>query len=1345
MGCIYTFKGKEYSEKEFKSLLTESILEGDKSIDAVLEKAGGVSMSATPLKEKILESSDEFKKLVHKNIESDVVKNTLSNIERETGTELTKEEKEYNEIKLKDALSHGVDVVEKSKKEFGENYVSKLLDYLDENKSTLSADKKSLIQIAMELDLEKQIKYAPDNVLTLKKQLKLVRDKSIAEQRSAARAIGYGRLRQIARVGYDIAKVTDQFFSYKELKNKKNIESAIQANAETIQKQYEENLKNEEANIESKIKEGVEAEIAKLYEALPKVEKTRADKAIAALDKIHDKLRNKTYESTIGIPVAIIDAGVVTIRAALKVGVQAAKAIELGIEKIKELYGKEWGNENEFRKDYLDGLKEQGVLDAQQKRQNVKEYRMLETERNRQLAKVADLNDKLKKLQGGERPIVNSKEAKLDVPEIEALKQKVKEETKKLNALDAQQKRIDGLEKDLERLQNRIHKEKTESVKREINEKEKEIKAKIEAEKETIRKENKTNNELSLYDAKKAVRQRIEKIKTEIANKERELKEKNKPLNEDLELTRLREIEKSITELRDKYLPKGEYSYADKKEAKAVEDKLVKENIELNRQIAKGEKDIKEKKVTIESQNIEKLKSERDARKEILEAVDPTPKLYVQNALIEQGFGKTMKIKTKNGVEERQVLDWKKLAGEEGSVDKISENVAKLLEKSGFTQDQLERISDAFIKEYTDIRASVIEKGLNEIENRNKKAVTSEQKSAAKKLAEMYNYGLFEQKIDEFDLLINKAIGSSLSEKGFLDAKKIADAMQTLYSSSFKGVKLSDVSAKALIQQLENNLRILLSQETKRQGDTNIKIANIVRSFMDIKQTMILNNLGQALENPFSGFEQNVIENINKVVDKSGAGSGEMAAQRRKLMRTVYKDMVLNGGIGYGDVSNKFSNRGRLDDYINKMSDSKLYHSVASIATGKATLDAMDAMFKSSITEKKFATNLIKILTNETNKNKMSKEEAIQFVSEKLTGQTLADARVTAKEVIDKINKDAKETLIPNNKEAIERFANDIVKSSLEMGGKISADEINAAYKAAYKAAGEGLGHEANNPLSESVNKITSKIEDKIEKAIKEKDWRRATWLTYYSIFWRNVANPFVGGGTNWLVLKAEKTGLGLFTGLGYKWASGKNIRIDMSTEAGAAQLEKALYNQARFKDKMMRGTVGGAASLLTYGLFLGLANTDEYQKWREKNKWAAKYLDKITPEVMLAHMSSKGGAKEFTKYLTNTLNKNDAFDASTKIVKAASYSMGGKKDKAWGALGEAVGSKIDFPIPWRLVKDGNVLYQGIKGEDPYHGDYKPSVGFWNGVFQGGLIEWLGLRPNKEIIEDKDSKASRSF
>lgn len=84
--------------------------------------------------------------------------------------------------------------------------------------------------------------------------------------------------------------------------------------------------------------------------------------------------------------------------------------------------------------------------------------------------------------------------------------------------------------------------------------------------------------------------------------------------------------------------------------------------------------------------------------------------------------------------------------------------------------------------------------------------------------------------------------------------------MQTLYSSSFKGVKLNDVSSKAAMQQLENNLRLLLSKEAKMQGNNNFKMANIVRSYMDISQTMVLNNLKQTIENPFSGAIQNAFE-----------------------------------------------------------------------------------------------------------------------------------------------------------------------------------------------------------------------------------------------------------------------------------------------------------------------------------------------------------------------------------------------------------------------------------------------------------------------------------------------------
>jgi DNA repair exonuclease SbcCD ATPase subunit len=1387
-------------------------------------------------------------------------------IEKYTGeTPINDQSRGIQELEI--ALNHGEKIIEKAQELYGKDYAEKTLDYID--KSTAGVSNKALMYVSLENALGREKVLNPDKAAEITKQQALVYAKSQAFARENSLALNYQKLRKIAQVGYDINKVTDNFFSAEELVAKKDIEKAIEADAETVQKEYEsQSAEASTPEIDKAIKEGVEKEIAKLYEALPKEKKTAADKAIAALDKIHEKLRGKAYESTLGVPIAIIDAGVVTIRAALKAGVQAAKAIEMGIEKIKEKYGKEWANEKQFRKDYLDGLKEQGVLDAQQRRQAEKEYRMLETERNRQLARVADLTEKLKTLQGGDRPATNPKEAKPDVPEIESLKQKVKEETQKLNALDAQQKRIDTLETELERLQNRLPKEKNDTVKKQISDREQELKDKIEEEKDIIRKENKENNSLRLSNAKDAVRQRIEKIKTEIANKERELKEKNKPLNEDLELTRLREVEKSITELRDKYLPeekdphltekqrervkdklvkdiiglneqinagkrtpknekadysndaeiaklteikeakksilneidplavpkekttaekvtdaeanlqkridairdeiisgerdlakskdkvqskkleqlkeqkkslealrdkylpKGKDPYANEKAAKAVEEKLVKENIDLNRQIQKGEKDKVDNKVTPESENIDKLKAERDGRKEILEAIDPTPKVYVENALIEQGFGKEVKVKG----ETKQVLDWTKLAGAAGTPSKISENVGKALEKSGFNEIQLERIKDKFIQEYVDLRYSVIEKAQNELASRNKETVTADQKSAAKKLAELYTYGLFEEKAPEFEITLNKALGAKVSESGYNEAKAIAKGLETIYSTSFKGVKLSDVSAKAAIEKLEDQMRILLFKESKSQGNNNLKVANMVRGYFDIQQTMILNNLKQAVENPLSGLQQNLIDKI--LVNVDGSSTGKLADQRRNLMKAVYADMMVNGGIGYGKIENTFVNRRHMDDYVNKLSDNKLYRGIASVVTGKATLNTMDAMWKASITEKKFTSNLIKILTHETNPNRMGKEDALKFVSEKLTGQTFKEAQTAATDIIAKINKDAGSELISPNENQVNRFANDIVKASLEMGGKITPEQITAAYNAAYKSAGLGLGHTPNNFLSTMITDFSAKTEGAINQAIKNKEWNRAAMLTYKSVLFRNVLNPFVGGGANWLVLKFEKTGLGLFTGLGYH--IGSKGKIDVGTELGMKRLEERLYNQARIKDNYMRGLVGGITSLLTYATFTTIANEDEYRKWRGSNRWAARYLDTITPEYLLAEMAIKD--KKAKQYIATSFNKNDAFDASTKIIKAVDYLSKGDSQKALGAAGEAIGSKFNVPLPWRLVKDGQVIYQGATGQDPYHGNYKPSEGFWSGVLQGGAIEWLGLRPTGNDTSGKKEK-----
>jgi len=1141
------------------------------------------------------EGGKELDKLANNIPDSGKVAEYMSKetIEKYTGeTPANDQSRGVQELEI--ALNHGEKIIEKAKQIFGKDYAEKTIEYIDN--STAGVSNKALMYVSLENALGREKLENPTRAAEITKQQALVYAKSQAFARENSLALNYQKLRRIAKVGYDIDKVTESFFSPEEREGRKNISKAIEADPDMINKQAEAVETGKIApDVEKAIKEGVAKEIENIYNKLPKEKKTIADKAIAALDKIHDKLRGKTYESTLGIPIAIIDGGVLTIRNAIKAGVKIADAVEMGIAKIKEKY-KDWAKEDEFRKDVISGLREQGIEDT---------------------------------------PIAKTRQERL-------------------------------------------------------------------------------------AEAEGSLQKRIDAIREEIITGEREAKNKRDKL-QSKKLDQLKEQKKTLEAFRDKYLPKGDDPYTNEKTAKTIETKLINENIELNRQIAKGEKDRVENKVTIESESIDKLKAERDVRKEILEVLDPTPKDYVKNALIQQGLGREKVIKG----EKKQILDWKKLAGAAGTVSKISENVGKVLESDGFSESQLERIKDSFIQEYVDLRASVIEKAQNELAKRNKETVTQEQKSAAKKLAELYTYGLFDSQPDVFENILNKALGSKVSEKGFNEAREIAKGMETLYSSSFQGVKLNDISAKAAIEQLENKMRLLLVRETKGQGNYNFRAANIVRNYFDLQQTMVLNNLKQAVENPLSGFQQELIEKIGGMIGKERIGTPEMGAQRRALMKDIYKDMVLNGSIGYGKTETAFVNRTHVDDHINKLSDGKLYHGVMSVLSGKATLNAADAMYKASITEKKFATNLIKILTNETNPNRMSPGDAINFVSEKLTGQTLKDAKVSAREIIEKINKDAGRELIPTTPESINRFANDIVKSALEMGNQITTEQITAAYNAAYKAAGLGLGHEANNILSSTVSGYTAKLESRINDAIKDKEWNRAAVLTAQSILFRNVLNPFVGGGTNWLVLKFEKTGLGLVTGLGYK--IGSNTKIDLSTEVGMKTLEKRLYNQARVKDNYMRGLVGGAASALTYLAFTGLANTDEYRKWRGRNAWAARYLDIITPEMLLIQMAVEN--KAVKKYISGTLNRNESFDATAKLIKAGEYAVKGDNDMAMGAIGEALGAKLNIPLPWRLVKDGQVIYQGIKGQDPYHGNYAPSIGFLNGVFQGGAIEWVGLRP----------------
>lgn len=218
------------------------------------------------------------------------------------------------------------------------------------------------------------------------------------------------------------------------------------------------------------------------------------------------------------------------------------------------------------------------------------DYRKLETERNRQLQKVSDLKDKLKTLEGGALPETKKNESKKDVPEIEELKSEIKIAEKAVRESIAYQKRLEGLESELQRVKERKRKEKTEN-KRALTEQESDIRKKIEDEKlawqieesverltkELERVKNRKERVVNIVE-KRALTDRENFLIDKIKEEKKAWVEENAPSNKlesaiDLVNNQIKEFERRIKE--------GDYSEKPKRVNILDDTELKKKNPEL--------------------------------------------------------------------------------------------------------------------------------------------------------------------------------------------------------------------------------------------------------------------------------------------------------------------------------------------------------------------------------------------------------------------------------------------------------------------------------------------------------------------------------------------------------------------------------------------------------------------------------------------------------------------------------------------------------------------------------------------------------------------------------------------
>ena len=713
------------------------------------------------------------------------------------------------------------------------------------------------------------------------------------------------------------------------------------------------------------------------------------------------------------------------------------------------------------------------------------------------------------------------------------------------------------------------------------------------------------------------------------------------------------------------------------------------------------------------------FKSEGIKEREI-KSKELSNKDIVNNALIEAGFGKEITVKTKEGKAKRTVLDWRKLAGEEGSIDKIKENVEKIIG---------EEAAKDLEAEYNNLRERIIEKSLNELENRNTPRSPVSIKTSAKKLAELYNYGLFEKEADTYDNILNTALGmSKLNQENFIEAKKLAGKLSELFSQKDnEGNQISQESLKHAERVINRQIENLLSKIAWSDSNGVYKATIVAKEYIGLAQRNALVSAGQAVENTMSGYISRIFKKIGFAFDNVDTKS--LKQSRNALARMTFKDITLNGGLDFGDVTSPFITKSKMQDLIVNASDSKLYHALASTALGKPFLESADSMHKSALAQGYFHYNLIKILR----KKGYSKDEAKNYVSEKLTGQSFEDALVTSKQIIDKINEGSDKKIIPDTKESIYRFANDLVNEALIQGNKITLKELEASLKSAETVAGFEIGHEPNNVFSKPLNLLNSWVQVKLDRAVKQKEWNIAASLTGASIVSQNVLNPFVGGGTNWTFLAAQKAGIPTLSTF-YWNIRARGSKLDLSSEAGMKNLEQTLKYQLLAKNANIRMFVGATVSLSAFALFKSTGADDDLYQWLKKNEWANKYFKKISPPALQFMIAQKN--KDLGDFLGTQMNiKIDAFDEGKKIKRAIDNAASGKTKKALGGVGQLAGSRLNTPIiPWRVVKDARDVYRGLNGLEPVKQDYKTS-GFWNGYFQGGMIEQIGLRPEKDEVK----------
>jgi hypothetical protein len=303
-----------------------------------------------------------------------------------------------------------------------------------------------------------------------------------------------------------------------------------------------------------------------------------------------------------------------------------------------------------------------------------------------------------------------------------------KKETKakiedKIDEKKADVKRLAIKEARLEALEaaDNYHLEETKEGKQKVkSDYEKELDEKIKNLTSEKNKEEETVKSTPLEKAKKSVEDKINAIRKEISDKERQKKEEKEKFQADNELNRLKEVEKALSDLRDKYLPKEKEKFSDEKSLKQRRKSLLNEISNLNDQINSKTRKAKDKTVE-DTEEIKKLKDIKKQKTDLLDIVAPDiEKINKDNKKIKDKIDEINReisyVKQTKSVYEQAIQDPKKasealLAAREER-DRTYASLGLKLEKNAKSPILIERDYQAALKEIKDSNLSDAEKDI---------------------------------------------------------------------------------------------------------------------------------------------------------------------------------------------------------------------------------------------------------------------------------------------------------------------------------------------------------------------------------------------------------------------------------------------------------------------------------------------------------------------------------------------------------------------------------------------------------------------------------------------------------